>query len=102
MDYDKLNTCFSGDESKSLQKKFENLTPSDHKYVPWVVIDGTQWTGSSTWNLIHNICKAYTGTNKPAGCTQQRDYNDWNEEKAAPSLNLRRVSLIPEFAATQQ
>jgi hypothetical protein len=30
MDYDTLNTCFSGPESKALQKKNQALTP-DHK-----------------------------------------------------------------------
>jgi hypothetical protein len=41
IDYATLSTCFNGAESEALQKKAAAMTPSDHKYTPWVVLNGT-------------------------------------------------------------
>ena len=66
MDYSTLNTCFSGPESEELQKAAAAATPSDHKYAPWVLIDGKLISETAT--LIEAVCKAYKG-DKPAGCS---------------------------------
>ena len=65
LDYDTLNTCFSGPESNKLQKKFGDLTPKDHKYTPWVLING-KLLGETT-PFLSAVCEAYEGA-KPAGC----------------------------------
>lgn len=66
MEYATLETCFSGPESAELQKKFGKLTPADHQFVPWVIINGkVSQTGGS--DLLAEVCKEYTGA-KPAGC----------------------------------
>ena len=65
MDYDTLSTCYNGDESKKLQDYFYDLTPADHKYMPWVVVDGKLFNGN---NFLKFICGKYKGT-KPAGCS---------------------------------
>jgi len=66
MDYSVLSKCYSGSEGDDLQKKFAALTPSDHKYTPWVVINGKVMSQSATF--LSAVCKAYKGT-KPAGCS---------------------------------
>ena len=43
LDYQTLETCVNGEEGKALQKKAYVDTPSDHQYVPWVVINGKLW-----------------------------------------------------------
>lgn len=68
LDYSTLSTCYHGPESKQLQKKFAALTPANHKYVPWVVVNGKR-SKSDGDKLLAEVCKAYKGT-KPAGCTK--------------------------------
>lgn len=67
MDYSKLSSCYA-DDSKSLEleKAAHAATPADHKYVPWVLVDGKH-SPSDGKQLLSEVCKAYTGT-KPAGC----------------------------------
>jgi len=49
-------------------------TPSDHQYVPWVLIDGEVL--DNTNQLVTAICAAYTGP-PPASCRKLTD----NEER---------------------
>lgn len=44
------------------------LTPSDHSYVPWVVVEGKPLKNSEA--LVKHVCKKYTGANKPAACAK--------------------------------
>lgn len=66
LDYSKLSACTGNKaEAKRLQHEFAKMTPADHSYVPWVVVDGKLSKNSD--KLIQQVCKAYKGT-KPAGC----------------------------------
>lgn len=78
LDYEKLSACVNDPtEALKLQHEFDKLTPSDHKYTPWVVVDG-KVSPSAGDKLIAEVCKAYKGT-KPTGCAQA-------EAEAAHSL----------------
>ena len=73
LDFDKIKSCVDDpDMSAALQKKFAALTPSDHKYTPWVVVNGTL-SKSNGDKLLEEVCAAYTGP-PPLGCLnlQQR------------------------------
>jgi len=66
LDYSKLSACTGNKaEANRLQHTFSDLTPSEHTYVPWVVVDGKVSQNSD--KLIKQVCKAYKGT-KPAAC----------------------------------
>jgi len=73
MDISVIETCVNGDEGKALQKRYAQLTPSDHKYTPWVELDGTVTKQRGTF--ISQLCKAYkkAGGTKPAGCPKIDD-----------------------------
>lgn len=69
LDYAKIEACVDDPtESLKLQHEFADRTPSNHKYTPWVVVDGTV-SPSNGDKLLKEVCKAYTGS-KPAGCTR--------------------------------
>jgi len=79
MDLSILRECFNGKESQELQKKFAALTPADHKYTPWVVIDGLEWNQKGSF--LSAVCKAFKGT-KPPGCKKaERDFSNSTEAK---------------------
>ena len=67
LDIEKIEACVN-DEARALalQKKFAAMTPADHKYTPWVLVDGTL-SKSDGDKILKEVCDAYTGT-KPAGC----------------------------------
>jgi len=68
LDYEKIKSCVDDpDKSMTLQKRFHELTPKDHKYTPWVVVNG-KLSKSNGEKLLEEVCAAYTGT-APAGCT---------------------------------
>lgn len=69
LDFDILSTCFNGPESKTLEQQYFDMTPADHTYVPWVVINGKLMDDSDVF--LDAVCKAYTG-DKPAGCTSSK------------------------------
>lgn len=67
LDYAKLSACVNDPvESSKLQHKFAGLTPANHQYTPWVLINKKVSSQSKT--LIEQVCEAYTGS-KPAGCS---------------------------------
>jgi interferon gamma-inducible protein 30 len=69
LDYTMLSGCV-GDKRRAsrLQHEFAALTPSDHSYVPWVVVEGKPLKNSEA--LVKHVCKKYTGANKPAACAK--------------------------------
>jgi len=73
LDYQTLETCVNGEEGKALQKKAYVDTPSDHQYVPWVVINGKLWNQEGS--LTAALCKAYKngGGTPPASCDDEHD-----------------------------
>jgi len=67
LDITKIEACVNDKtRAASLQQKFHKMTPADHKYVPWIMVDG-KLSKSSGDKLIAEVCKAYTGT-APAAC----------------------------------
>ena len=52
LDYDTINTCFTGPEGYAVEHaaavETENLKPP-HQFVPWVVIDGV-------WPAVRCVC----------------------------------------------
>jgi hypothetical protein len=68
MDFSVISTCVNGAEGKALQKKYSKLTPSSHKYTPWVELNGEVTKQRGTF--ISQVCKAYkqAGGIKPKGC----------------------------------
>merc|ERR1711907_8372 len=69
LDHSVLQACFNGAESAELQKKFAALTPKNHQYTPWVLINGKQWQSHGKHTFLSAVCKAYKGS-KPAGCSK--------------------------------
>jgi interferon gamma-inducible protein 30 len=67
MNYTELSVCYHGAEGTALQKKNAALTPKDHKYTPWVVVDGKSGADE---NFLRKVCAAYKsdGGTEPAGC----------------------------------
>ena len=57
--------CAKGTEGPLLHLEAADKTPADHKYVPWVVVDGKVMGESD--DFITMVCDAYTGE-KPASC----------------------------------
>ena len=68
LDIEKIEGCvFDPVKSAALQHRFAALTPKDHKYTPWVVVDGNL-SKSNGDKLLEEVCAAYTGE-PPPGCT---------------------------------
>jgi len=71
LDYSTISACVNDPtRSAALQRKFAALTPSNHQYTPWIVVDG-KLSPSNGDNLLEEVCAAYTGE-KPAGCSSGR------------------------------
>jgi len=49
-------------------RKWAGVTPKDHKYVPWVLIDG-EHSPQAEDDLLQAVCQAYEGE-KPPPCLQ--------------------------------
>mmetsp|Transcript_26151 Transcript_26151/g.48776 ORF Transcript_26151/g.48776 Transcript_26151/m.48776 type:complete len:149 (-) Transcript_26151:556-1002(-) len=75
LDYSVLSTCFNGAESNELQKKAAAMTPSDHQYVPWVLINGVK-SPSDGDNILEEVCSAYTGE-APKACQSLEKAKGW-------------------------
>lgn len=67
LDFALISECVNDPtKSAALQEKFSALTPSDHKYTPWVLVNGTI-SPSNGDKLLEEVCTAYTG-DLPIGC----------------------------------
>jgi len=75
LDYSVLSTCYNSDESKELQEKAAAMTPSDHQYVPWVLINGVK-SPSDGDNILEEVCSAYTGE-APKACQSLEKSKGW-------------------------
>mmetsp|Transcript_15700 Transcript_15700/g.28194 ORF Transcript_15700/g.28194 Transcript_15700/m.28194 type:complete len:144 (-) Transcript_15700:447-878(-) len=75
MDYEVLQKCYNSAESAALQKKAAAMTPSDHKYVPWVVVNGKK-SASDGDRILQEVCDAYTG-NPPKACASLEASKRW-------------------------
>mmetsp|Transcript_33243 Transcript_33243/g.107491 ORF Transcript_33243/g.107491 Transcript_33243/m.107491 type:complete len:161 (-) Transcript_33243:302-784(-) len=68
LDLAEIEACVSDKpRAAALQHKYYNMTPSAHKYVPWVVVNGVH-SPSDGSQLIAEVCKAYRGPVPPAAC----------------------------------
>ena len=67
LDFDAIQTCWSGDEGTALQKKYADLTPT-HKYTPWVTLNTVPT--SQRGSFLSQLCKKYVagGGTAPKGC----------------------------------
>jgi interferon gamma-inducible protein 30 len=79
MDFKKLQECHDNPMMAwQLQQKYAHLTP-DHKYVPWVLIDGNFFDPEKE-HFVEEVCKAYAakgGTD--SACTELLlEAADWN------------------------
>ena len=76
--FQQVSDCAANDFNSITQAGMK-ATPSDHQYVPWVLVDGA--VVDNTNALVQSICAAYTGT-PPASCkklsqeTETRCYNN--------------------------
>ena len=68
LNFTTLSTCFDGPESQQLQQRFHDLTPADHQYTPWVVVDGTMLSDTDAFKKT--LCAAFKGT-APAYCARE-------------------------------
>mmetsp|Transcript_20070 Transcript_20070/g.28261 ORF Transcript_20070/g.28261 Transcript_20070/m.28261 type:complete len:142 (+) Transcript_20070:209-634(+) len=75
MDYDTLSTCYNSEESDDLQKKAAEMTPSDHQYVPWVLVNGEK-SPSDGDQILEEVCNAYKGT-PPKACSSLEKSKKW-------------------------
>jgi len=67
LNYTAIEACVNDPvKSAALQHKYAALTPTDHKYTPWVVVNGTL-SRSAGDKLLEEVCAAYTGS-VPPGC----------------------------------
>lgn len=67
MDYSVLSTCYNGPESAKLQAAAAAATPSDHQYVPWIVINGKNCLQGCD-GFVKKVCRAYKGPNPAPIC----------------------------------
>lgn len=75
VDYKTLVTCYGTDakpsaESWALQAAAAAATPSNHKYAPWIVVDG-KVSPSDGDRLLQEVCAKYKGS-KPAACAKEK------------------------------
>mmetsp|Transcript_26363 Transcript_26363/g.63577 ORF Transcript_26363/g.63577 Transcript_26363/m.63577 type:complete len:143 (-) Transcript_26363:508-936(-) len=75
MDYSILEKCFNSAESQELQKQAAGQTPSDHQYVPWVLINGKK-SPSDGDDILAEVCNAYTGV-PPKACASLENSKKW-------------------------
>ena len=69
-DYAKLDTCAKGAEGAGYFAQ-EKAKTKPHSGVPALSInDGSVMYNSQTLDLIAEVCKAYTGGDKPAACSE--------------------------------
>ncbi len=66
MEYSTLESCFNSNESKELQKAAAAMTPKDHQYVPWVLVNGKK-SPSDGDDILKEVCEAYEGE-PPKAC----------------------------------
>ena len=60
LDFSIIKDCHDdSDRAWELQVAASQLTPADHEYTPWIVIDGVLYDNSSH-NLQKAVCDAYT------------------------------------------
>ena len=70
LDFDQIKACHDDEDlAWSLQVEFAGLTPDDHQYTPWVVLDGEVYEGE---DFLADLCKAYVknGGKGPKGCPE--------------------------------
>jgi hypothetical protein len=73
IDVDKLNACTNSSEGVDLDMGNAALTAqfgSSRLGTPWIVVNNKHLNEPS--DLRNAICDAYTGSDKPKGCTSTR------------------------------
>lgn len=87
LDYSKLEACVDDPvESLKLQHEANDETPSNHRYTPWVLVNG-KLSPSNGDKLLKEVCKAYTGR-KPSGCSDAEAQVEVEEAASAANATL--------------
>ena len=66
---EEILTCAHGTEGPLLHLEAADKTPADHKWVPWVVVDGKVMGEED--EFLQMVCDAYKGE-KPASCNKKQ------------------------------
>lgn len=73
LDFAPISKCYQSDEGHQCDLEAAKRTPSNHQYVPWVVINGQHLL--QTKDLLWQTCQDITG-DKPSGCANAVHYNN--------------------------
>jgi len=77
LDYSALDSCTKSATGAEYFDKERALTPA-HTGVPFVAINGGKPVyNSKDLDLAAEVCKAYTGSPKPAACTKQAEVSPY-------------------------
>mmetsp|Transcript_107124 Transcript_107124/g.302930 ORF Transcript_107124/g.302930 Transcript_107124/m.302930 type:complete len:224 (-) Transcript_107124:276-947(-) len=91
-----ITACYGdgkGSEGIALESALAKQTALlQHKYTPWVVIDGVHSTQGED-HLLKAICKAYKGPSPPAACAKHADRRCFRPE-AAPEAREAPEALV--------
>jgi len=105
LDFSTLNKCYSGPESVALQEAAYHATPSDHQYVPWIVLNGTNHCQECEFGFdgFHKaVCDAYQGTDKPRSCSPDaaniKQSRTPSVERCPKEPSHLMLTLLPEFS----
>jgi hypothetical protein len=74
MDFAKLKECHDDPATAwSMQAKYSKLTPPDHKFVPWVLVDH-QFIDVDQQDFFQQVCRAYMakGGSHPACASEDK------------------------------
>lgn len=74
MDFAKLKSCHDDPEKAwNLQAKYAKMTPTNHQFVPWVLVDH-QYVDVDKEDFLQKVCQAYTsrGGSHP-GCASSEE-----------------------------
>ena len=65
-----MSTCAKGEEGEKYQVEAAAATPKDHKWVPWVTVDGVNIIDDDITEekFVAAVCNAFKGDVKPAVC----------------------------------
>ena len=78
--FDAVNKCSINDFDKVQTAAMKATAPTDHQYVPWVLVDGELLDNDDL--LLKSICDAYDGPTPPSckrfvGANPSRCPKEW-------------------------
>ena len=89
MSWDTLHDCLDSKQGNDFEHEMASDTPSDHEYVPWIVVNGihndTEQDDCQD-DILTCVCQRYTGTS-PA-CDTHNNHKD--KDKRNPKKKAHR------------